>query len=122
MLQEWNRLDNPEIATTDVTRTAVGAVHLGVKPWQSDAACKGRTALFFPRRAERPEARERREIQADKLCAQCVVAAPCREFARENHEYGFWAGESEEERHRLGFTVSAPIGVRIRSATHAQSR
>jgi WhiB family redox-sensing transcriptional regulator len=38
----------------------------------------------------------------------------CRSFAREHHEYGFWAGESEEDRHLAGFTVSAPIGVRAR--------
>jgi WhiB family redox-sensing transcriptional regulator len=38
----------------------------------------------------------------------------CREFARNNHEYGFWAGESEETRHLAGYTVSAPIGIRAR--------
>jgi WhiB family redox-sensing transcriptional regulator len=42
------------------------------------------------------------------------VAEPCRDFARTNCEYGFWAGESEEDRHLLGFTVSAPIGIRAR--------
>jgi hypothetical protein len=31
-----------------------------------------------------------------------------------NHEYGYWGGESEEDRHLAGFTVSAPIGVRAR--------
>ena len=39
----------------------------------------------------------------------------CRTFARSNHEYGFWAGESEEDRHLAGFTVSAPIGIRARA-------
>jgi WhiB family redox-sensing transcriptional regulator len=47
------------------------------------------------------------------------VQAPCRVHARSNHEYGYWAGESEEDRHLAGFTVSAPIGVRARLQQHA---
>ncbi len=83
--------------------------------WMSDANCKGSTALFFPPKAERPQARERREARARRLCLQCTVLDQCRLFARDNHEYGFWAGESEEDRHLAGYTVSAPIGVRARS-------
>lgn len=80
--------------------------------WMDDAACKGRTPLFFPPKAERPQARERREAKARRLCNACPVIDQCRTYARENHEYGFWAGESEEQRHLLGYTVSAPIGLR----------
>jgi len=86
-----------------------------VDSWTDHAACKGRTPLFFPPRAERPQARARREARAQRLCASCPVLAECRAFARANHEYGFWAGESEEDRHLAGFTVSAPIGVRARA-------
>jgi WhiB family redox-sensing transcriptional regulator len=82
--------------------------------WMDAAACKGRTALFFPPKAERPQARTRRELRARRICAECPVLGPCRSFAREHHEYGFWAGESEEDRHLAGYTVSAPIGVRTR--------
>ena len=82
--------------------------------WREDAACKGELRLFFPPKAERPQARARREAKAQRLCDACPVAEPCREFARRNREYGFWAGESEEERHLLGYTVSAPIGIRAR--------
>jgi WhiB family transcriptional regulator, redox-sensing transcriptional regulator len=82
--------------------------------WMDDAACKGRTHLFFPPRAERPQARVRREAQARRLCHECPVSTECREFARTHREYGFWGGESEEERHMAGFTVAAPIGVRSR--------
>lgn len=82
--------------------------------WRAAAACKGRTQLFFAPRAERPQARERREAKARRLCETCPVAAPCRDYARDNREYGYWAGESEEDRHLLGFTVSAPIGIRAR--------
>jgi len=84
--------------------------------WQEYAMCKGRTELFFARKAERPQARERREAKADRLCAMCPVRLPCRTFARENHEYGFWGGENEEDRHLIGYTVSAPIGIRARQA------
>jgi WhiB family redox-sensing transcriptional regulator len=42
------------------------------------------------------------------------VLLSCRTFARSNREYGYWGGESEEDRHLAGFTVSAPIGVRAR--------
>jgi WhiB family redox-sensing transcriptional regulator len=44
------------------------------------------------------------------------VRIPCREFARENHEYGYWGGENEEDRHLLGYTVAAPIGIRARNS------
>jgi WhiB family redox-sensing transcriptional regulator len=79
------------------------------------AACKGHTNLFFPPKAERPQARARREARARRLCMACPVLDTCRSFAREHHEYGFWAGESEEDRHLAGYTVSAPIGVRARA-------
>lgn len=82
--------------------------------WRESAACKTSTRLFFPKKAERPQARERREAKAKRLCDACPVVEPCREFARTNREYGFWAGESEEDRHLLGYTVSAPIGIRAR--------
>jgi WhiB family redox-sensing transcriptional regulator len=88
-------------------------------PWQEHAACSGRTTLFFPPKAERPQARARRETKAKQLCSSCPVSEPCRSHARSNHEYGFWAGESEEDRHLAGFTVSAPIGVRARLAQRA---
>jgi len=84
-------------------------------PWKSFAACKGQTRLFFPPKSERPQARERREAKARRLCLVCPVSEICREFARVHHEYGYWAGESEEDRHVAGYTVSAPIGVRARA-------
>ncbi len=82
--------------------------------WRDHAVCKGRTKLFFPPKAERPQARARREAQANLLCSTCPVHQQCQGFARDNREYGFWAGESEEDRHLLGFTVAAPIGIRAR--------
>ncbi len=83
--------------------------------WMAAAACRGMTHLFFPSSAERPQARERREATARQVCGDCVVQAPCRAFARLSHEYGFWGGESEDERHAAGYRLIAPIGVRARA-------
>lgn len=88
--------------------------------WASMAACKGHTNLFFAPKAERPQARVRREARARVLCRACPVSTECQSFARDNREYGFWGGESEEERHLAGYTVAAPIGVRARTARPTQ--
>ncbi len=87
--------------------------------WMDHAVCKGRTHLFFPPKAERPQARVRREAHARRLCQSCPVQVECQVFARANREYGYWGGESEEERHLAGFTVAAPIGVRSRTMRQA---
>ena len=84
--------------------------------WMSEAACRGLTHLFFPTPAERPQARERREEMAHAVCGSCSVQVACRDFARTHHEYGFWGGESEDQRHQAGFRLIAPIGVRARDA------
>ncbi|MEI7754051.1 MAG: WhiB family transcriptional regulator [Actinomycetota bacterium] len=85
--------------------------------WMRDAACKGLTNLFFPAPAERPQARDRREAMARSVCASCSVQSRCCSYARENHEYGFWGSESEDERHSAGYRLIAPIGVRARGAS-----
>jgi WhiB family redox-sensing transcriptional regulator len=84
--------------------------------WKPQAACRGQIELFFARKAERPQARERREAKAKRLCDMCPVISECRTAARANREYGYWASESEEDRHLLGFRVTAPIGLRARLA------
>ena len=73
------------------------------EPWREDAACKGRTTMFFGTAGERPERRIRREASARQVCAECPVVGPCRESARRNRENGFWGGESEEERAAAGY-------------------
>lgn len=83
--------------------------------WMQSAACKGLTHLFFPAPAERPQARDRREAMAQSVCTSCDVGNVCRGYARNNHEYGFWGGESEDERHTAGYRLIAPIGVRARN-------
>ena len=84
--------------------------------WRELAACKGQTRLFFGKKAERPQARDRREAKAARLCTMCLVQKQCRQFARDNREYGFWGGESEEDRYVAGYPVTAAIGVRTRMA------
>jgi WhiB family redox-sensing transcriptional regulator len=101
-------------ALTSIQKARIAIIPTSDDCWRDDAACSGNTRLFFPPKAERPQARARREAKATRLCDSCPVSTACREFARSNHEYGFWAGESEEERHLAGFTVSAPIGIRAR--------
>jgi WhiB family redox-sensing transcriptional regulator len=90
--------------------------HLTDDEWMDGAACKGMTHLFFPTPAERPQTRERREDAAREICESCNVRLVCRDFARDNHEYGLWGGESEDERHTAGYRLIAPIGVRARQS------
>ncbi len=77
-----------------------------------EGLCRGQTEMFFPPRAERPQARVRREARARQLCARCPVLLECRWYARAHREYGFWGGESEEERAAAGYPVPSPIGGR----------
>ena len=84
--------------------------------WMDEAACKGRTNLFFGIAGERPERRIRREATARRLCAACPVLVPCREMARQNRENGFWGGENEEERAAAGH---APRSISRRAVQDA---
>lgn len=84
--------------------------------WMDDAACKGKTNLFFGIAGERPERRARREASARKVCAECPVLQPCRDLARENRENGFWGGENEEERAAAGYS---PRSISRRSVQEA---
>jgi WhiB family redox-sensing transcriptional regulator len=68
--------------------------------WMELGSCRGLSDIFFAPLAER------------KVCLECPVLETCRNFARAHREYGFWGGESEEERHQAGFRLIAPIGVR----------
>lgn len=82
-----------------------------LKPrWMIEATCLGRAALFFAPAGERPEARKARETQARTVCGACPVTGACLTWARQNREYGFWGGESEEQRAAAGYRVEMPIG------------
>lgn len=85
-------------------------IFTGPLSWTAEAACEGRTELFFAPAGERPEARAVREGKARNVCAECPVNISCRDWAREHREYGFWGGESEEDRAAAGFRVDMPVG------------
>ena len=89
--------------------------------WMDDAACKGRTTLFFGIAGERPERRVRREAQARKMCAECPVLEPCRDMARINRENGFWGGETEEERAASGYAPRSISRRAVQAAAAAQA-
>ena len=92
------------------TDTVSSIVFTGVLEWTADSACSGRTELFFAPAGERPEARVVREAEARAICRECPVLLECRDWAREHREYGFWGGESEEERAAAGYRVDMPVG------------
>lgn len=77
--------------------------------WMRDGLCRGESDLFFAPFAERPEARVRREAEARDLCSRCPSADPCRQYARDNRELGFWGAESEADRATAGFAPTTPI-------------
>ncbi|MPY92569.1 MAG: WhiB family transcriptional regulator [Acidimicrobiia bacterium] len=82
--------------------------------WMTHGDCRSKTRVFFAPHAERPQARARREAKARQICQSCPVLAECRTYARVNREYGFWGGESEEERALAGYAVPWPVGVNRR--------
>lgn len=92
-----------------MTMLATAPVHPG-GTWMADAVCAGNTDVFFAPPGERPESREVREAKARAICHSCPVMHACRSWAREHREYGFWGGESEEERAAAGFRVEMPVG------------
>ena len=79
--------------------------------WMKRAECRGQSHLFYPPLRERPDSRIRRETAAKSICALCSSRDICRQYGRDNHEYGVWGGENEEERVAAGFRLNAPVGV-----------
>ncbi|MFN0025913.1 MAG: WhiB family transcriptional regulator [Acidimicrobiales bacterium] len=84
--------------------------------WMASGACHGLTSIFFAPHAERPQARVRREALARSICQECPVIDPCRDHARVQGEYGFWGGESEDDRAIAGYAVPWPAGAGRRRA------
>jgi WhiB family redox-sensing transcriptional regulator len=92
------------------TESVSSLIFTGPLTWTGTAACRGQNDLFFAPAGERPETRNVREAKARAVCTTCAVLTPCRQWARENREYGFWGGESEEERAAAGYRVDMPVG------------
>jgi WhiB family transcriptional regulator, redox-sensing transcriptional regulator len=110
--------DSVVTVTNLFPQTALPGLHQAFESWAERAACQGRTELFFPPHGERPEPRQRREQEARSICRACPVLEACRLEARQQREYGFWGGESEEERAAAGYPVALPVG---RVARHIQA-
>lgn len=85
--------------------------------WMAEAPCVGQAQLFFAKVAERPQARSRREAKASQLCQSCDFRIQCRDWARQNREFGFWGGENEEQRTHAGYSVPNPVGARRRAVS-----
>jgi WhiB family transcriptional regulator, redox-sensing transcriptional regulator len=90
--------------------TVSSLLFTGPLTWTGEASCAGQTELFFAPAGERPETRLLREARARAICMGCEVVDPCRRWAREHREYGFWGGESEEDRAAAGYRVDMPVG------------
>lgn len=64
-----------------------------VPDWHSDAACAGTDGdAFFPEQGGTVAA-------AKRVCAGCMVAEACLQYALDNQEkFGIWGGLTEDER------------------------
>jgi WhiB family redox-sensing transcriptional regulator len=78
---------------------------LAALEWQRDGACHqaDQSVFFAPDTPGEPRAeRSRRIMAAKRVCAQCPVLEPCRDYALENREeFGVWGGLSEADRRNL---------------------
>ena len=106
---EGERKGRGVTGVSDVATNLFGGPDEVAMAWMSDGLCRGESDLFFAPFAERPEARVRREAQARDLCSRCPSADPCRQYARDNRELGFWGAESEADRATAGFAPTTPI-------------
>lgn len=106
--------DSPTSPSSVSERPVAEQVAWQPPAWMAFGACRGRTDTFFAPHAERPQARVKREARARRICQSCPVLFECRQHARSNLEYGFWGGESEDERALSGYPVPAPVGGRSR--------
>ena len=75
--------------------------------WTLEAACLGRTELFFaPDESESRGSRRHREALAKEVCGVCVVRVECLDEAiRGDERFGIWGGLTERERRALRRTA-----------------
>jgi WhiB family transcriptional regulator, redox-sensing transcriptional regulator len=64
--------------------------------WMAEGKCKEMApSVFFPSDGLGV-------LAAQRICAECPVAAACLEYALDNRiDHGVWGGKSERERRRL---------------------
>ena len=80
-------------------------VGFGSTGWAERGRCRGEDPKQFhaPFGEDASERMIRENDVKTRLCAQCEVVTPCRDWARTHREYGVWGGESEIERAAAGF-------------------
>ena len=86
--------------------------------WTEQAACKGKTNLFFVNRGVTTPMK-----LAKSICQTCPVIVDCRDHVTYNPErFGIWAGMTEKDRrqYRLDHGIKLPAaqhGTRTRYAS-----
>ena len=86
--------------------------------WTEQAACKGKTNLFFVNRGDTTSMK-----LAKAICQTCPVIDDCRDHVTYNPErFGIWAGMTEKDRraYRLENGIKLPAaqhGTRTRYAS-----
>jgi WhiB family redox-sensing transcriptional regulator len=89
--------------------------------WYDEAKCRGKSRLFYPPPNETASDRALRERYASVVCASCPAMAACRSWAREQHEFGFWGGESEAARTAAGFVPRNVGELRVSASSRPPS-
>ena len=84
-------------------------VFTGPLRWTEQAACRGESRLFFAPAGERPEGPRPARPRPERV-PRVPGARRLPRLGREHREYGFWGGESEEDRAAAGFRVDMPVG------------
>ena len=71
--------------------------------WQLQGGCRDADPdLFFHHDTEWGSVRRHREAAALRVCAECPVLRPCRQYALAQREIdGVWGGLTQEQRHEL---------------------
>ncbi|MEV7416987.1 WhiB family transcriptional regulator [Streptomyces sp. NPDC089919] len=77
-----------------------------------------RRGLRDPDAPRRPDTSHEQAIAA---CGDCPVRFECRQWARENGEFGIWGGETDDEREAAGFPVRVRGSQPRRSQAGRQS-
>jgi WhiB family redox-sensing transcriptional regulator len=89
--------------------------------WFEEAQCRGKSRLFYPPPNETSADRTVRERYAAMVCASCAAMPDCRSWARNQHEFGYWGGESEAARTAAGFVPRNPGELRVTSSSRQPS-
>lgn len=74
--------------------------------WQDDAACKGKTKLFF-------SGLPQRQAAAVAICATCPVRPECRE-AGKDEVFGVWGGIVPPKKYGVCTWCQGPMGLTAR--------